>query len=184
MTSILLQKHPIKGSREFRLVDDEIQYTIKSPFKTDSLSVLFDVLEPKPVISGSTLSFISNVNKEPLVELFINKPDKDTFDKFVKELRLKITENDFGRFRVGDKGIDVDIARLDESIEMLQNNVDSAEIKLFISTLVELKTHPSDIKCQSNVAEAFNDLGFAQSQIILYAPYINFMFSGNRWHNE
>ena len=184
MTSILVQKHPIKGSREFRLVDDEIQYTIKSPFKTDSLSVLFDVLDPEPVISGSTLSFVSKVNNEPLVELFLNKPNKESFDQFVKNLRLKITENDFGRFRVGDKGVDVDIARLDESIEMLQKNVDPTEIELFLSALVELKTKPDDVKCQSNVAEEFNNLGFAQSQVILYAPYINFMFSGNRWNND
>ena len=181
MTSILLQKHPIKGSREFRLTDDEIQYTIKSPFKTDSLSVLYDVLNAEPVISGSTLSFISDVNKEPLVELFLDKPDKETFDQFVKSLQLKITENDFGRFRVGDKGIDVDIVRLDESIEMLQKNLDPTEIELLLSALIELKTKPDDIKCQNNVADAFNDLGFAQSQVIIHAPYVNFMFSGYRY---
>ncbi len=181
MTSILVQKHPIKGSREFRLTDDEIQYTIKSPFKTDSLSVLFDVLDPEPVISGSTLSFKSKVNNEPLVEMFLDKPDKKTFDQFVKNVQLKITENDFGRFRVGDKGIDVDIARLDESIEMLQKNVDPTEIELLLSALVELKTKPDDIKCQNNVADAFNDLGFAQSQVIIHAPYVNFMFSGYRY---
>ncbi len=184
MISKLVQKHPIKGSREFQLTDDEIQYTIKSPFKTDSLSVLFDVLDPEPIISGSTLSFVSQVNNEPLVELLLNKPDKETFDQFVKAIREKIIENDFGRFRVGDKGIDVDIARLDESIEMLQKNVDPTEIKLFLSALIDLKTKPDDIKCQNNVAETFNKLGFAQSQVIIYAPYINFMFSGNRWHDS
>jgi hypothetical protein len=188
MTSKLVQKHPIKGTREFLLAEDEVQYSIKSPFKTDSLSVLFDVLDPEPVISGSTLSFISQVNKEPLVELLLNKPDKEAFDEFVESLRQKIIENDFGRFRVGDKGIDVDIARLDESIEMLQTNVDAtlepSEIKLFLSALVELKTKPDDLKCQKNVADTFNDLGFAQSQVIIYAPYINFMFSGNRWHDD
>ncbi len=182
MTSKLVQKHPIKGSREFRLVDDEIFYTIQSPFKNDSLSVLFDVLDPEPVISDSTLSFVSKVNNEPLVELFLNKPDKKTFDQFVKDLRLKIIENDFGRFRVGDKGVDVDIERLNESIEMLQKNVDSAEIELLLSALAELEKKPSDVKCQNNVADAFNELGFAQALVITYAPYINFMFSGSRWH--
>ena len=28
MATTLSQKHPLKGTREFRLVDDEIQYTI------------------------------------------------------------------------------------------------------------------------------------------------------------
>ena len=180
MTSKLVQKHPIKGTREFQLVEDEIQCSIKSPFKTDSLSVLFDVLEPKPIISGSTLSFFSKVNKEPLVELFLNKPDKETFDQFVKELRQKIIDNNFGRFSVGDEGLDVDIARLNESIELLQTNVDPTEIKLLLSALEELKTKPDDVECQNNVAEAFNDLGFAQSQVIIYAPYLNFLFCGNR----
>jgi hypothetical protein len=180
MTSILVQKHPIKGSREFRLVDDEIQYTIQSPFKTNSLSVLFDVLDPEPVISGSMLSFISMVNKEPLVELFIDKPNKEVFEQFVENIRLRIIEKDFGRFRVKDKGVDVDLERLNESIEMLQTHVDPTEIELLLSALVELKTKPDDVKCQNNVAEAFNQLGFAQSQVITYAPYINFMFSGNR----
>ena len=180
MTSILVQKHPIKGSREFRLVDDEIQCIIQSPFKTNSLSVLFDILEPEPIISGSTLSFISKVNKEPLVELFLDKPNKEEFDQFVESIRLTILDNSFGRFRVGDKGVDVDITGLNESIEMLQKNVDPTEIKLFLSALVELKTKPNDIKCQKNVAETFNELGFAQAQVITYAPYINFLFCGNR----
>lgn len=184
MTSKLVQKHPIKGTREFQLVEDEIQYTIQSPFKSDSLSVLFDVLEPEPVKSGSTLSFISKVNKEPLVELFLDKPNKEVFDQFVKNIRLKIIENSFGRFRVGDKGVDIDIVRLNESIEMLQKNVDPTEIKLFLSALIELKTKPDDVKCQNNVADAFNELGFAQSQVIIYAPYLNFLFCGNRIHSD
>ena len=178
---MLVQKHPIKGTREFQLVDDEIQYTIQSPFKTNSLSVLFDVLEAEPIISGSTLSFISRVNKEPLVEFLLDKPNKATFDQFIQKVRLNIIENDFGRFRVRDNGVDVDTERLNESIEMLQKNVDPTEIKLLLSALVELKTKPSDIECQSNVAEAFNELGFAQSQVVFHAPYLNVLFFGNKY---
>jgi hypothetical protein len=181
MTLKLVQKHPIKGTREFRLADDEIHYTIQSPFKTESLSVILDVLDSEPVSSGSTLSFISSVNKEPLVEFFLNKPNKEEFDQFVESVRQKIIENDFGRFRVGDKGIDVDIIRLDESIEMLQKFVDPTEIESLLSALNELKTKPEDIQCQNNVAEAFNELGFAQSLVITYAPYVNFMFSGYKY---
>ncbi len=180
MTSKLVQKHPIKGSREFLLVDDEIQYTIKSPFKTESLSVLFDILEIKPVISGSTLSFISKVNKEPLVEFFLDKPNKEEFDQFVKDFRQKVIENGFGNFRIRDKSVDVDIVRLNESIEILQANLDPTETEIFLSALVKLQTKPDDVKYQNNVAEAFNELGFAQSQIITYAPYISFLFLGNR----
>ena len=181
MTSTLVQKHPIKGSREFKLVDSEIHYTIQSPFKTASLTVGLDILEEKPVTSGSMLSFLSKVNKEPLVEFFLNKPDKEAFDQFIKQMRQQIIENDFGRLRVPEKGLNVDVARLGEAIEMVQNNVDPTEIEEFLAALNELKTNPNDIKCQNNVAEAFNQLGFAQSQIITYSPYITYMFSGNRY---
>ena len=180
MTSTLLQKHPIKGSREFQLTDEEIQYTIQSPFKTDALSVSLDILEAAPIRSNSMLSFISKVNKEPLVELFLNKPNKEEFETFVKELQQQIIDNDFSLLRVGEDGVDVNLARLDESIEMLQKYVDPAQIESFLPILIELKENPTDITCQKKVADAFNELGFAQTQVITYAPYITFMFSGSR----
>mgnify|MGYP000302489731 CR=1 FL=1 len=93
MTATLLQKHPIKGTREFRLVGDELEYTIKSPLKSESLSVVLSVLDSEPVISGSNLSFVSQVNREPLVELFLDRPDKETFDAFVSTLRQRISED-------------------------------------------------------------------------------------------
>ncbi|MEJ2317299.1 MAG: hypothetical protein P8Y83_10170, partial [Gammaproteobacteria bacterium] len=96
MTATLLQKHPIKGTREFRLVGDELEYTIKSPLKSESLSVVLSVLDSEPVVSGSMLAFVSQVNREPLVELFLNKPDKESFDAFVSTLRQRISEEDFG----------------------------------------------------------------------------------------
>jgi len=179
MTPKLVQKHPLKGTREFQLIDNEIQYTIQSPLKTTSLSVLLDILEPDPVISGSMLTFISKVNKEPLVELFLDKPDKEAFDEFVEKTRQKIMENDLGRFRVTNEGVNVNLAMLNESIEMLQKNVDTSEIELLLSALIELKTKPSDIQYQRKVAETFNELGFAQSQVIFHAPYLNVLFFGN-----
>lgn len=180
MTSILVQKHPIKGSREFQLGDEEIQCNIQSPFKKDSFSVIYNVLDSEPVTSGSTLSFISQVNREPLVEFFLNKPDKETFDPFIRKVRKKIIDNDFGRLRVTEEGVKVDVEKLNYSIEMLKKNVDPTEIKSFLLALVELKTKPDDVKCQNEVADAFNQLGFAQSQVIIHAPYINFIFSRNR----
>ena len=176
MTTILVQKHPIKGSREFQFIDDEIQCTIKSPFKTNTLNVLFGVLEPEPIISGSTLSFISKVNKEPLVELFLNKPNKEEFDLFVESLRQNIIDDDFGRFRVGEEGVNIDVARLNEAIEMLQKNVDPTEIELLLSALLKLQTRLDDIECQKSVAEEFNKLGFTQSQVLIHAPYLSFLF--------
>lgn len=180
MTPTLEQKHPLKGSREFALVDDEIQYTIKSPLRTEELSVVLSVLDPEPVISGSMLSFLSQVNREPLVDFFLDKPDKETFDAFIKTMQQRISEEDFGRLRVRGNGVNVSVEQLDESIEMLHKYVNTAEIEVLLSAMVELKADPDDTKCLKNVADAFNELGFVQGQVITYAPYINFLLSGDR----
>lgn len=179
MNATLLQKHPIKGTREFKLVGDELEYTIKSPLKSESLSVVLSVLDPEPVISGSMLAFVSQVNREPLVELFLNRPDKDSFDQFVRTMRRRIHEEDFSRLRVRDKGVPVDVDRLNESIDMLQTYVTTGEIAELLSALMELTAKPDDLECLGKVADAFNELGFEQAQVITYAPYINFLLSGS-----
>jgi len=175
----LIQKHPLKGSREFKLDNDEIHYVISSPLRNDSLSVVLSVLNAKPVTTGSMLAFVSQINKEPLVELFIDNPDKKTFDEFVEVLQQRITKEDFGRFSVTDDGVKVDVARLDESIAMIKQYVDPTEIESLLSTLSELRDKPTDLQCQRNVAEAFNVLGFAQGQVLNYAPYLSYLLSGS-----
>jgi hypothetical protein len=176
MTTRLAQKHAIKGSREFELVDDEVRYIIKSPLRTESLSVVLNVLDPEPVGSGSTLSFVSQVNREPLVELFLDNPDRETFNQFVSTLQRRIIEEDFGR--VLDKGVDVNVDEVTESIDMLLRYVDPHAIKGLLAALNELKEKPNDLQCLERVAGAFNELGFAQGQVLVYAPYINFLLSG------
>jgi hypothetical protein len=178
MTTRLAQKHAIKGSREFELVDDEVRYIIKSPLKTESLSVVLNVLDAEPVISGSTLSFVSRVNREPLVELFLNKPDRETFGQFVSTMQRRIIEEDFGRPRVLGKGVDVNVDGVTESIDMLLRYADPREIKALLAALEELKQKPDNPQCLKRVAEAFNELGFAQGQVLVYAPYVNFLLSG------
>lgn len=178
MTTRLAQKHAIKGSREFELVDDEVRYIIKSPLRTESLSVVLSVLDHEPLISGSTLSFVSQVNREPLVELFLDEPDRETFNQFVSTMRRRIIEEDFGRLRVPDKGVDVNVDRVTESIDMLRRYVDPQEIDALLAALEELKQTPDIRHCLQRVAEAFNALGIAQGQVLLYAPYINFLLSG------
>ena len=177
MITKLTQKHVLKGSREFEIVGDEVRYEIKSSLKTESLSVVLYILNSEPVISGSMLSFVSTINQEPLVELFLNKPDKETFDRFVSTLSRRIIEEDFSRLSVSDKCVDVDIEQLSISIEMLQTYLNPGEIGALLDALSELKAKPDDMKCLGKVADAFNDLGFEQGQVLTYAPYINFLLS-------
>lgn len=178
MTTKLTQKHVLKGSREFEIVGDEVRYEIKSPLKTESLSVVLYILDSKPVISGSMLSFVSTVNQEPMVELFLDKPDKETFDRFVSTMSQRIIEEDFSRLRVSDKRVDVDVEQISLSIEMLQRYLNPGDIDALLAALSELKAKPDDMKCLGKVADTFNDLGFAQGQVLTYAPYINFLLAG------
>jgi len=178
MTTRLAQKHAIKGSREFELVDDEVRYIIKSPLRAESLSVVLNVLDPEPVRSGSTLSFVSRVNREPLLELFLDNPDRETFSQFVSTLQRRIIDEDFGRLRVPDQGVDVNVDGVIESIDMLLRYVDPQEIQGLLAALDELKQRPDNPQCLKRVAEAFNLLGFAQGQVLAYAPYINVLLCG------
>ena len=180
----LKQEHPIKGSREFELSEDEVQYSIQSPYKSESLVVVLSVLDPEPVISGSTLSFISEVNKEPLVEFFIDKPDKESFDQFISVMQSRIIKEDFSRFHVRDKMVVVDIDRLDETLSMLKTYVAASEIETLVAALVNLKEESDSLKCINAVAEAFNELGFVKGQVVTYAPYITYLLSGNQTHAD
>lgn len=179
-TLALKQEHPTEGSREFRLDADEVHYTINSPLRDDALSVPLHVMNARPVITDSTLAFISQINQEPLLELFVDQPDKQTFDQFVNTLKRRITEEDFSRFHVTDKGVTVDTERLDESIRMLKQYVDPTEIEPLLAAMFALQEKPGDVDCQRNVADAFNELGFVQGQVITYAPYLNYLLTGNR----
>jgi len=174
----LIQKHPLKGSREFKLDDEEIHYIINSPLRNDELSVALNVLDAKPVTTGSILAFVSQINREPLVELFIDKPDKKTFDQFIEALQQRITVEDFSRFQITDKGVKVNADRLDESIRMLKRYVDPAEIDPLLTALFELQSNPNDVPCQQKVADTFNELGFVQGQVLNYAPYLSYLLSG------
>ncbi len=184
MMATLVQKHPIKGVREFNLVGDEIQYTIRSALKSESLSVVLCILDPEPVITGSMLAFVSQVNREPLVELFVDRPDKETFEQFVRAVKLRITEEDFSRLRVRNVHVAVDAGRVVEAIEMLQTYVNPAEIAGLLTALKALKANPVDIDRLVNVADAFNALGFVQGQVITYAPYINSLLTGINEHSS
>ena len=175
----LIQKHPEKGSRAFKLDDEEIHYVIHSPLQDDELSVALCVLDTEPVIDDATLAFVSQVNREPLVELLLDNPDKQTFDEFVATLKQRIAQEDFGYFHVNDSGVNVDVDRLDESISMLKQYVDPTEIEPLFAALFALRGKPTDIQLQRNVADTFNELGFVQGQVLNYAPYLNYLLSGN-----
>ena len=96
MTNSIVQNHPERGTREFALVDDTIEYRISSSFGNEELSVVLSVLSPEPVVDGSMLYFVSEVNREALIKLFVDLPDAETFAGFVHTVKQRIKEEDFG----------------------------------------------------------------------------------------
>jgi hypothetical protein len=104
MSTKLAQKHLLKGSREFELVDDYVEVRMKPRFgETEQLRVMLTVLDPEPVVSESLLCFNSRVNGEPLISLFLGKPSTDEFNAFVSILKQRARDeyNAFAGLRPG-----------------------------------------------------------------------------------
>ena len=85
----LIQKHLLKGTQEFELLDDEVRVRISGPFKNKDKSVPFVILNPEPQVEGSYLHFHSRVKCGPLLSLYLNKPNKQEFNAFVDALKQK-----------------------------------------------------------------------------------------------
>ncbi|MGV6825877.1 MAG: hypothetical protein ACWA5Q_02765 [bacterium] len=85
----LVQKHLLKGTQEFELLDDDIKVRIKTPFNEKNLSVSLAILNPEPTINGSRLEFHSRVKCGPLLSLYLNKPNEQEFNAFVEAVKEK-----------------------------------------------------------------------------------------------
>jgi len=83
----LTQKHLLKGTQEFELLDSEIRIRIKSPFKSKEKSVPLEILNPEPQVEGSYLHFHSRVKCGPLLSLYLNKPNEQEFSAFVEAVK-------------------------------------------------------------------------------------------------
>jgi len=206
VTMKLTQKHLFKGTREFEIVDDHVNVRSKAPFKDEeTLTVMLTVLNPEPVITKSSLDFTSRVNGEPLLSLFLGKPNAEAFNAFIGILKQKALDeyqafaglktvshssaaggNVFEEPPVFDDPHmdrtlkvrkDLNPARLDESIQMLKQYLNSEDIADFMAALEALKAEPQSEALQMKVINAFNDLGPAQGAVLSYAPYVGILMS-------
>ncbi len=197
MTTKLSQKHLFKGTREFELFDDRVEVKTKAPFKEmESLTVMLTVLNPEPVISKSTLNFVSRVNGCTLLSLFLAKPSTEEFNAFVSVLKQRALqeynafaglkqvgnvseeppefEQDEGE-RIAKAGKKVNVARIEESIQMLKTHLDLGEEAPVVSSLAALRDEPTSEKHLIDVINAFNDLGPQQGAVLTYAPYVGIL---------
>jgi hypothetical protein len=212
MTNKIIQKDLFKGTREFELVDDHINIRIKVPFKAEeSLTVMLTVLDPEPVISQSALHFNSRVNGEPLLSLFLGKPNTDEFNRFVNAIKQKAFEEfnafaglhssarvahekanpeeapaDFG---AGDEAPltknreHIQADRIDETILMLKQQLEMEDIKPLVDALETLKADTNSEENLAQVLHAFNQLGPYQGAVLTYAPYVSILLYDDPFSN-
>ena len=201
----LVQKQFLKGSREFELIDDVINYRIKSGLKEEKLTVDLSILNPEPVVNGPFLEFHSRVKCGPLLELIIDKPNPREFNAFVDELKLRARReyNAFAGLKSGampegmaanvfeeppdfdapgeqsgeKKSKPIRIADLDTSIQMLQQHLDGEDIEPLISALQALRAEPENRSCFTQLVEVFDALGPRQGAVLTYAPYVSILLS-------
>lgn len=202
MVTRLVQKHLFKDTLEFELIDDTVNIHCKSLFKADeSLTVMLAVLNPEPVISKSRLEFTSRVNNEPLMSLYLAKPNANEFNAFVNLVKQR-AQDEYNKF-AGMKSAaplgnsfeeppefedsngsvsarqtaPVSAEGVENAIRMLTEYLDSAELSSFLAALEALRTDPQNQACLSRVATEFEALGSNQGAVLTYAPYISILLS-------
>jgi len=183
MITSITQNHPDLGTREFELVDDAIDYKISSRFANEELTVALSVLTPEPVVDGSMLYFVSAVNREALIKLFIDLPDAETFAEFVRTVKQRIKEEDFGKLAAVNRKSAITREQVDTTIHMLETYLDPASIDDLLSTLHSLSEAPDEHERLNEVVEAFNRLGMQQGPVLTYAPFFNTLLSSTDFND-
>lgn len=201
----IVQKHLLIHSREFEIADDLIHVRVKSPFRENRLTVVLSVVNPEPVVNGNCLEFRSRVNSDPLLSLYLNKPDPDSFERFVDRLKQRARE-EYSRFtgiRTGAApeglaansydeppefgepkrpGIDkagktVSVASIASSIRMLRQHLDIEEVEPVLVALEALQAEPDNASHFDRLLNAFDQLGSHQGAVLTYAPYLSVLLS-------
>ena len=202
----LVQKQLLKGTREFEIIGDAVNYRFKAPFKEEKLTIDLRMLNPEPEVNQPFLEFNSRVKGgHPLLMLLIDKPNAVEFNTFVDELRQRARRayNDFAGLRAGampgglaanvyeeppefDEPVrnrsrktskPVRVADIDTSIEMLRQHLQDDDIAPLLDALEALKSNPEDESSFALLVEAFDDLGPRQGAVLTYAPYVSLLLS-------
>lgn len=182
MTIKIAQSHPDRGTREFELVEDAIEYRISSQFGDEALSVVLSVLAPEPVVDGSMLYFISEVNREALIKMFVDLPDPEIFANFVSTVQQRIREERFGALNADNRKTKITRDQVDTTIRMLESNLEPASIDKLLSALRRLSEAPGDRDHLHTVVQAFDGLGVLQGAVLTYAPFFNTLLPSTDLH--
>jgi len=121
--------------------------------------------------------FLSEVNREALIKLFVDLPDAETFAEFVRIVKQRIKEEDFGQLAASNRKSVINQEQVDTTIRMLETNLDPTTIDELLLTLRRLSEEPGDIERLNRVVDAFNNLGVQQGPVLTYAPFFNTLLS-------
>ncbi|TCK17825.1 hypothetical protein DFR30_1075 [Thiogranum longum] len=66
----------------------------------------------------------------------------------------------------------VDVARIEEAIHMLNSNVEQERIKSFVAILEAIKQDPGQESLLVQLRDAFQNLGITQGAVLTYASSI------------
>lgn len=207
----LIQKHFLKGIREFEITDDVINVRIKSLLKEEKLAVMLTILNPDPVVNEPFLEFHSRVKCGPLLSLLINKPNSQEFNAFVNELKQRARQEynafaglksgslpeglngnvydepsefgESGNNRIGKNVKPINVADIDQSIQMLKQHLDIEEIKPMLTALEALKENPENESYFNQLVNVFDELGPRQGAVLTYAPYVSALLSDDPFGN-
>jgi hypothetical protein len=101
MTEKLVQKHLLQGTQAFEIRDDTLRLTTSGPLRGRKvLDFVLATLNPEPVRNKDRLEFYGRVKCGPMLSLYVDKPDPESFNAFVAVLKAKIGE-EYGAFTGG-----------------------------------------------------------------------------------
>jgi len=188
-----------------------VNVRIKTPFKPEeTLTVMLTVLNPEPVINRSRLEFTSRVNNEPLLSLFLAKPNPKEFNAFVALIKQKAQDEYYAfaglksgnRSPLNDNVFEeppafdapdnerairqkkkISVEGIENAIYMLSEHVGAQRIQPFLSALESLKADPLNEDHMSQLVREFEALGPVQGAVLTYAPYISILLSDDPFGN-
>jgi len=79
---------------------------------------------------------------------------------------------------------DFELEKIDTAVMMLEQYVDSEDVRPLIAALAGLRADPKDESLLAQVVNTFNELGIMQGTVLTYAPYVGTLLTGDPFDNH